>query len=129
MPRNRYWQHSQVMATNKLLNQLVILDKRIETALQQQRTQLEQHEGAISPLMSNLLSDELELDLETYYTVAADVLKAAAPLLHTLTRKKLANDVRYKQLQKVRNWIVRHAYDKPDGHSHGLSCLTADRGA
>ena len=63
--------------------------------------------------------DELVLDLETYYTVAADVLDLAQQLLPDIEQWALKTAPICKIIRKLRNRKIRHAYNKPNGDPYG----------
>jgi len=62
----------------------------------------------------------LELDAETYYTVAHQLLVLLTNLLPRSEAKKLRREPLYKTIAVIRNHLVRHAYGgKPDNDPRG----------
>jgi hypothetical protein len=104
----RYKKLQRQQGVQKLYRQLEILEKRIDRG----------YKAFTSKVKRTLrkqwwIRDTLILDLETYYTVAADLLKLIEGFLPDADRKKLRADSTYKTIQKIRNWVIRHSYDKP----------------
>ena len=67
----------------------------------------------------------LTLDLETYYTVAFDLLTLASRLLPPAKQRSLKASPTFKRIAILRNQRTRHAYNKPDGiHDGGLNWNT-----
>ncbi|MBZ5635703.1 MAG: hypothetical protein LAO55_21455 [Acidobacteriia bacterium] len=65
-----------------------------------------------------LLIDVLKLDVETVYTIAADILKLGCILLPLAEAQKLEREPHYKHVQYLRNSAVRHALNKFSGDPH-----------
>ena len=64
---------------------------------------------------SFLLQHVLWLDTETYYTVAHDLLKVGVKILPQEKARRLKGERVYKIVAAIRNHLVRHAHDKPNG--------------
>ena len=91
----------------KLLKQREITKKRI----------IEIHDSLASrvPQWDMTVSDVMLLDVETYYTITHDLLKLAQVLLPPLEAKRFKQEPTFKRILIIRNRLVRHAYDKPNG--------------
>jgi hypothetical protein len=98
-------QNYGLTACTKLLRQMEIADRRV-----QEGTQAFAH--AVGSHRWSAPGAELEFDAETFYTVAADFLKLAASIIR---QPAFTSDAVYKRIQAVRNHLIRHAYEKPDG--------------
>lgn len=89
----------------KLLRQMEIADRRI-------RSGIEAVEGSLAKGNLPAPTRELELDTETFYIVAAAFLKLAARIIGG---KTFMDDPVYKRIQSVRNQLITHAFERPDG--------------
>jgi hypothetical protein len=103
------------MGITKLIRQLTILDGRIKVGIEREFESIE----SIA---------ELVLDLETYYTVAADVLDLAGELLPPSELPSFKAAPICKIIRKLRNLKVRHAYNKPDGEPYSGIGLSREMG-
>jgi hypothetical protein len=91
----------------KLLGQVAILDRRIR-----------EHMVATASSQPDKPINELLLDTETFYTVAADALKLIGLFLMPDELKWFRADPTYKLICRIWSEMVRHAYDKPDGDTY-----------
>ena len=115
--RERLKEASRRMGIVRLIRQLRVAEQRIRTEFARLI-----ESAALDPTEEWTLIEELTLDLETYYTVAFDLLKLAASLLPEHRRAPLRSDKTYKRIAVLRNQRTRHAYDKPDGiHDSGIN--------
>ena len=62
-----------------------------------------------------LLWDVVRLDAETYYTVAFDLLKLIERFLPAERAVAFRREPIFKTIRQLRNLLVRHAVDKPNG--------------
>jgi hypothetical protein len=111
---------ARILAVSKLRHQMGILERRID----------EDIEGASSEGMFDGTSwrETLELDLETFYTVAFDLLKVAQLVIAPQKARALRREANYKLIARLRNSLVRHAYDKDDGDCFGMLGVAGDKG-
>ena len=84
----------------RFFRQLEILEERT----------LADHAGRLRNPSDLDLGDVLELDVETYYTVAHDLLKLVSRLLSDDERKRFESEPTYKHLAAIRTHLIRHAY-------------------
>lgn len=91
------------LGVRKLLRQIEILEGRVRREFSRLCSGEEEVE------------DELILDLETFYTVAHDLLVLAATLLPRQQGASFKTSTGFKTISAIRTKLVRHAYDKPDG--------------
>ena len=78
---------------------------------------------------SAFTSDEFMLDVETYYTVAHDLLKLASELLPQREGKQFRAEAAYKTISAVRTHLVRHAYgNRPENDPFAGCAWHATRG-
>jgi hypothetical protein len=98
-------QNYGLTAYSKLLRQIEIADRRVRQGTQAFAT-------AVGSNRWSQPGAELEFDAETFYTVAADLLKLAALIIPD---RAFTSDPVYKRIQSVRNHLIRHAYEYPDG--------------
>ena len=96
----------------KLHLQLQILEARI-------RDGCEAMKKPRSPERYRLIYAVMHLDAETYYTVALDLLKLMREFVPD--RKELEGEPTYKTIAAIRNWHVRHAYDRNQGDPYSGS--------
>lgn len=111
---------ARVLAVTKLLHQIDILEKRID----------EDIEGTSSERICDGTSwrETLELDLDTFYTVAFDLLKVAQLVIAPEQARALRREANYKLIARLRNSLVRHAYDKDDGDCFGMLWVAGEKG-
>ena len=102
--------------TVKLPKQLRIQDRRI---CQQFRKVVNHQKVDI---------DVLVLDLETYYTVAHDLLKLMLRHLPKSRKPELESDATFKTICTIRDHLVRHAYDKARGDPYNCLVWNRERG-
>jgi hypothetical protein len=96
-------------AATRLLKQLVIIEDRIDSSWD---VVWDQQRGDLH----FFVRDCLLLDVETYYTVAADLLKVLICMIPAgAEQTRFKNEPCYKKIMAIRNHLVRHAYDKPSG--------------
>jgi len=103
------------MGISKLMRQLTILDGRIKVGIEREFESIE----SIA---------ELVLDLETYYTVAADVLDLGEELLPSGELPSFKAAPICTIIRKLRNLKVRHAYNKPNGEPYSGIGLSREMG-
>jgi len=70
----------------------------------------------------------LILDIETFYTIAADLLKILCQMIPPEGREKLQSETAYRRFMTIRNILIRHAYDKPNGDPHNGFAIGAVEG-
>lgn len=112
---NRYEAHRRrlirgdfgIAAVSKLLEQLAIIDRRIREPL------LATTEGRS---LSRETASTLQLDTETFYTVAHDLFKLLE--LFLMEPARFRNEPANKKICRIRSQLVRHAFDKPDGNPY-----------
>lgn len=102
---------SRRMGIVKLIRQLVIIEGRIRSEF----GHMIDRSGNESPSDEWTLVETLALDLETYYTVAFDLLTLAKLLLPEEKATTLRNHKTFKRIAVLRNQRTRHAYNKPNG--------------
>jgi hypothetical protein len=68
------------------------------------------------------------LDVETYYTVAHDILKLGEILMPDDQSRRFRKEPIYKQICRIRSSMVRHAYEKPDGDPYSGFGWSPDTG-
>ena len=96
-------------AIRKLLRQLEIADARVRRDFTRYKAGL-RHMGDDAFLI---------LDLESYYTIAHGLLKLISKLLPGPASKKFQKEETYKRIARIRNQLIRHAYDKDWGDPFG----------
>jgi hypothetical protein len=111
---------ARIRAVSKLRKQIEIIEKRIA----------EDITGASSERILDTSSwrETLELDLETFYTVAFDLFKVSQLVIAPEQAKALRREADYKLIARLRNGLVRHAYDKDDGDCSGMLWVAGDKG-
>jgi hypothetical protein len=116
-------------AHGKLLRQMEILDGRIRKDLDEVCSMFsfdgKPRSRPVDGHIRALAVAELELDTETFYTVAADFLKLAALIMKDLRFKK---ERIYRRIQATRNWLIRHAFEHGNGVASGVWAFGSECG-
>jgi hypothetical protein len=109
--RERQRDASRRMGIVRLIRQLAIIKGRIRSEF----AHTIDGSGNESPSDEWTPVETLTLDLETYYTVAFDLLTLAELLLPNEKATALRKHKTFKRIAVLRNQRTRHAYNKPNG--------------
>ena len=99
-------------AVGKLQRQLLILEARIEQTFAQILP------GPVDESW-HFSFELINLDTETFYTVAHDLVKVIALLLEKPEKTRFEKESAYRAVCRIRNELIRHAYDAtPIGNAY-----------
>ncbi len=106
----------------KLMRQLDISAKRINDA----------HSLRIASfprLPNDEINEEMLLDVETYYTIAHQLLELASKLMPDDEAKRFKGEPTFRTIAAIRNHLVRHAYgDHRENDPYAGSAWSGSRG-
>jgi hypothetical protein len=101
-----------------LRRQLDILEIRIEAAIQALPVPIDPWDT-----LPEYLADVVRLDVETYYTVANDLLGVIRQLLPGESAAQFKKEPAYTRIKELRNHLARHRWDKSFGDPHPVFCF------